>query len=193
MNIILASGSPRRREILTLVGARFTVRPATGEEKIEDTAPEAVVKALSMQKAREVAATVDTDAVVIGADTIVAFRGEILGKPKSESDAVRMLHLLSGNEHQVFTGVTALLLREGKTEELSFVEETAVRIAKLSDEEIISYVKTGEPMDKAGAYAVQGLFAKYVEGLNGDFYNVMGLPVARLYLELKQKGIVLGG
>lgn len=191
MNIVLASGSPRRREILTQIGAVFTVRPAQGEEVITTDVPEQVVAELSAQKANEVAAGEPDGTLIIGADTIVSFEGEILGKPKDEKDAVRMLTSLAGQTHQVYTGVTAILLLKGDRKETAFVERTDVTLYPMTAEEITAYVSSGEPLDKAGAYAVQGLFARYIRGLHGDFYNVMGLPVARLSHELMALGVDL--
>ena len=185
MEIILASGSPRRKEILEQIGASFSIRPAKGEEIIRGETPAEVVKGLSAAKAREVASDAPSESLVIGADTVVVYDGRILGKPKDEEDAVSMLKMLSGEQHQVYTGVTAIVKSEiNKT--VTFAECTEVRIFPMNEEEIRSYVKTGEPMDKAGAYAVQGYFAKYIEGIDGDFYNVMGLPVARLCRMLKE-------
>ena len=191
MQIILASGSPRRKEILSQIGITFSVQPAKGEEHITKQDPEQVVAELSAQKAREVAADTGEDALVIGADTIVALDGQILGKPKDPEDAVRMLRLLAGRVHQVYTGVTICFPKDGECMQKTFAERTDVEIYPMTEEEIRSYVATGEPLDKAGAYAVQGLFAAYVKRLNGDFYNVMGLPVARLCMEMKEEGIEL--
>ncbi len=188
-HIILASGSPRRKEILSQIGVTFTVQPAKGEEKITGHTPEDVVSMLSRQKAMEVAATAEPDTLVIGADTIVALDGAILGKPRDTEDAVRMLKELAGRTHQVFTGVTYCCRTKDEAKAKTFTECTEVEIYPMSEREIRDYVATGEPMDKAGAYAVQGLFAAYVKRLSGDFYNVMGLPVAKLCQELKAEGI----
>lgn len=190
MEIILASGSPRRKEILEQIGADFRICPAKGEEIIRGEDPVEVVKGLSAAKAGEVAAAAEDECLVIGADTIVVYEGKILGKPKDEQDAVDMLKMLSGEEHQVYTGVTAII--KGKiNKSITFAECTKVRIFSMDEEEIRSYVRTGEPMDKAGSYAVQGYFAKYIEEIRGDYYNVMGLPVARLCRMLKEEGIHL--
>lgn len=193
MQIILASGSPRRKEILSQIGVTFTVQPAKGEERITKRRPEEVVSELSGQKAEEVAATAPQDALVIGADTIVALDGEILGKPKDPEDAVRMLTALSGRTHQVYTGVTCCYPGTATRKTKTFTDCTEVEIYPMTEQEIRDYVATGEPLDKAGAYAVQGLFAAYVKRLSGDFYNVMGLPVAKLVQELKADSISLGG
>ena len=189
MQIILASGSPRRKEILSQIGVTFSVQPAQGEERITKQIPEEVVADLSAQKALEVAATAGEDALVIGADTIVAMDGEILGKPKDTEEAVQMLSKLAGRTHQVYTGVTYCCPGAGAKKTKTFTDCTEVEIYPMTEEEIRAYVVTGEPMDKAGAYAVQGLFAAFVKRLSGDFYNVMGLPVARLCQELKADGI----
>jgi len=162
--------------------------PAHGEERIEPgLSPAEVVSALSRDKARQVAATCDFPCVVIGADTVVALDGEILGKPKDESDAVRMLRALSGREHRVFTGLTII----AGEKELQETEVSTVRFREMSEHEITVYVKTGESMDKAGAYGAQGLGALFVKGIDGDFFNVMGLPICRLALMLKKLGIEL--
>lgn len=191
MHIILASGSSRRKEILSQIGVTFTVQPAKGEERITKQIPEEVVTELSAQKAAEVAASAGEDTLVIGADTIVALEGEILGKPKDQEDAVRMLTRLAGRTHQVYTGVTWCRLEGGTKTSKTFTDCTEVEIYPMTEQEIRDYVETGEPLDKAGAYAVQGLFAAYVKRLSGDFYNVMGLPVAKLVQELKAEGISL--
>lgn len=175
--MILASGSPRRRELLGFICSEFKVIPAVGEEKIsEGASPETVVLALSRQKAEEIAAKFPNE-IVIGADTIVSVDGKILGKPRDEQDAARMLGMLSGRIHSVFTGV-CVIFADGRTE--NFAEETKVEFYHLSEREIFDYIATGDPMDKAGAYGIQERGAKNVKGIIGDFYNVMGLPVSRL-------------
>lgn len=182
--IILASGSPRRRELLTQIGISFEVMKAEGEEKITTDDPEEAVKELAMQKAQEVAGRVDAD-VVIGADTVVAVDGEIMGKPKDPEDAVRMIHRIQGRDHEVLTGV-AVILKKGEVETtINFAETTRVHVFPMTEEEIQAYVASKEPMDKAGAYGIQGLFAAYVSGIEGDYNNVVGLPVGRLYQEVK--------
>lgn len=186
--IILASGSPRRRELLTQIGVSFEVHKAEGEERVTADVPQEVVRELSMQKACEVAGKVPGD-LYIGADTVVAVDGQILGKPKDEEDAVRMLRLLQGRAHEVATGV-AVLFADGQ-EPLSFAETTRVHVFPMTEEEIRAYVRSGEPMDKAGAYGIQGLFAAYVSGIEGDYNNVVGLPVGRLYQELRARGMNL--
>lgn len=188
MNIILASGSPRRRELLEMLGVKeFAVIPAKGEELPHpELSPAELVRELSRAKAAEVAAA-HPDAIVIGADTVVAVDDEVLGKPVDEEDAVRMLQSLSGRSHHVYTGVTVIC---GERVE-SVAEGTEVRFRAMTEREIAAYVATGEPMDKAGAYGIQGLASLFAEGIDGDFFNVMGLPVCRLGQMLKSLGVEL--
>lgn len=188
--IILASASPRRRELLAQIGLEFTVMPSDVEENPESTLPQDIVIELSKEKARDVWGKIgqdDTgDSLVISADTIVAIDGEILGKPKDEEDAARMLGLLSGKEHQVYTGVTMIWIDgEGRQEEYSFYVCTGVLMYRMNKAEIMEYVCSGEPMDKAGAYAVQGRAAAYIKSIRGEYSNVVGLPTGRLYQEMK--------
>ena len=185
--IILASASPRRKELLSQIGITFEIIKAEKEEHITSSIPTEVVKELSMQKAKEVAAKCDSS-IIIGADTIVAMEGQILGKPKDRADAMRMLRLLQGKKHQVITGVTVLL---GSTKTLSFAEVTDVSLYPMTDAQIERYIATKEPMDKAGAYGIQGRFAAYVRGIEGDYNNVVGLPIGRLYQEVLFAGIDL--
>lgn len=188
MGIVLASASPRRKQLLEMLGLTFTVRPAKGEEVVPEGAdPKEAVKYLSAQKAGSIAGECAGDDVIIGADTVVWYGGRILGKPRDEGDAARMLSMLSGNTHMVYTGVT---VRKGDTV-LSAVEETKVHFRRLSDREINAYIRTGEPMDKAGAYGAQGYASLFIEGMEGDFFNVMGLPVCRLGKLLKEVGVTL--
>ena len=186
-NIILASQSPRRRELLVRMGIpHFDVIPAREEEQADPTLPAGrLVKALAQQKAREVAARVPPDAIVIAADTVVAIDGEILGKPHSPAEAAEMLQKLSGRQHTVCTGVA---VRQNDVE-LVEGESAQVRFRPLSPQEIAAYIATGEPMDKAGAYGVQGYGCLFVEGIVGDYYNVMGLPVCRLGRMLARFGV----
>lgn len=179
--IILASASPRRRELLALAGVDFAVKVADVEEVIpENASPDEVVKSLAMQKASAVAQE-NPDSIVIGSDTVVALDGAILGKPRDEEDAVRMLKALSGRSHTVYTGVAII-----HGEKISnFCEATEVVFNQLTEDEIRNYVATKEPMDKAGAYGIQGKGCVLVEKIVGDYFNVVGLPVSRLYKELK--------
>ena len=187
--IILASASPRRRELLEQIGAVFEVCPAKGEEKITKTEPGEAAEELSLEKGREVFLAQEDDVTVIGADTIVVLDGKILGKPGSKDEAVRMLSALRGRTHQVFTGVTVMSREEGKVREVTFHESTQVSFYPMSDREIQDYVLDGEPMDKAGAYGIQGKGAVFIREIRGDYNNVVGLPIARLYQELKNMGI----
>ena len=187
--IILASASPRRKELLAQIGLEFQVLAGNVDEKITTKVPSLAVEQLSRQKARACADGLrqNGSVIVIGADTVVACGGEIMGKPSCEEEALRMLRLLQGSSHQVYTGVT-LIYREqdsANIQEKTFHEATTVHFYPMTDEEIAGYVSTGEPMDKAGAYGIQGLCAKYIKGIEGDYNNVVGLPVARLYQEAK--------
>ncbi len=182
--LILASASPRRRELLSLTGLPFTVMAGNGEEIISTEDPARAVSELSRQKAEAVLLRAEDGDTVIGADTVVALDGRILGKPADKADAFRMLRMLQGRDHAVYTGVTILKKNSG-TAPVTFAERTAVHVLPMSDEEIRAYIATGEPMDKAGAYGIQGRFAVYVAGIEGDYQNVVGLPVSRLYGYLK--------
>ncbi len=186
VRIILASQSPRRRELLHRIGIQnFEVRPAQGEETAPPgLAPGELVERLSRQKAAEIAAYAP-EALVIAADTVVEAEGKILGKPHSEAQAAEMLALLSGNTHRVYTGLTVCQGEKSVTQH----EITAVRFRPLSKAEITAYIATGEPMDKAGAYGVQGLGAALVERIEGDYFNVVGLPLCRLAGILAQFGV----
>lgn len=183
--IILASASPRRKELLNQIGLPFRVCVSDCDEIITERLPERVVCELSRQKARDVWQKMKTGQLVIGADTVVAYSGRILGKPVCAAQAIEMLKLLAGNTHQVYTGVTFCYQENGKEKEHTFYETTEVTLYPMSREEITAYVETGEPMDKAGAYGIQGRFAAYVKEIRGDYNNVVGLPVGRLYQELK--------
>lgn len=197
--IILASASPRRRELLAQIGMDFEVRASYAEEKTEAKDPEELVKELSALKALDIWEKLSEEekktGLVIGADTVVSICGAVMGKPKDREDAAGMLSLLQGRTHQVYTGVTFVYLDEkgdmdiGRKAERrvnSFFEKTDVLVFPMSEEEIARYVDTGDPMDKAGAYGIQGIFAAYIKGIAGDYNNVVGLPVGRLYQELKK-------
>lgn len=184
--IVLASASPRRRELLGQIGIVPKIVPSTLEEKITADIPKEVVKELSLQKACDIAARCEADTLVIGADTVVAAGGRILGKPKSHEEAERMIALLSGSTHQVYTGVTLIYCGpEGQTVK-TFAEKTDVRVYPMTAEEIHEYAYSDEPMDKAGAYGIQGKFAAYIKGIDGDYSNVVGLPIGRVYQEMKE-------
>lgn len=192
--IILASASPRRRELLAQVGITPEVFPSQVDEVVTSTRPDHVVMELSAQKAEDVAARyrdratmTGPDLVIIGSDTVVAVDGVILGKPRDEADAVRMIMMLQGRTHQVYTGVTMIFGRSGEC--LTFAEKTDVHVYPMTQEQVKRYVETGEPMDKAGAYGIQGYFAAYIQGISGDYNSVVGLPVGRVCQELAQRGI----
>lgn len=189
MNFILASGSPRRKELMEMLGVKnLKIIPAKGEENPPAGAsPEELVMALAAAKAEEVAIHAGEDDVVVAADTIVWLEGRPFGKPHSREHAIEMLQKLSGNTHHVYTGVA--VLRHG-TERLGY-ECTAVHFRDIPQDEIERYVMSGEPMDKAGAYGAQGLGALFVRGIEGDFFNVMGLPLCRLDAMLKEQGVGL--
>lgn len=190
--MILASQSPRRRELMGLICGEFEVVPARGEELLpEGISPDKAVLLLSLQKANEVRQRLYPDCeiipdTIIAADTVVSVDGEILGKPHSAENAVEMLRRLSGRRHSVFTGVT--VISGGRTE--SFAERTEVEFFPLTDEEISKYVESGDPMDKAGSYGIQGRGALLVRRIEGDYYNVMGLPVGELFRRLREMGAV---
>lgn len=185
MKLILASASPRRKELLGKIGLEFEIIPAKGEEVVTKKLPWEVVEELSFQKAKEIADMQTEECIVIGSDTIVAKEEKIMGKPKDEADAYQMLSEIAGNVHQVYTGVT--LIRTGKDPKvITFAEKTDVHLYPMSDDEIHAYIATKDPMDKAGAYGIQGDFAIHVKGIEGDYYNVVGLPIGKVYQELKQ-------
>ena len=203
--IILGSASPRRRELLEQIGISFEVRVSDKEEVYHSLIPEEIVKELALSKAENVADdlrekqeqvkqisfdkknNVLLDTIVIGADTIVVSDGSILGKPKDEADAVRMIRSLQGRSHKVYTGVAILDYDdEGKRKSVVHAVETEVFVNPMSDEEIREYAATGEPLDKAGAYGIQGQFAAHIERIDGDYYNVVGLPVSYVYRQLKE-------
>ena len=214
---ILASKSPRRKELFEKMEVPFEVHPSVGEEHITDTDPEKVVVQLAQQKAQEVAllymnimdaqmsSTVQwmmeernqefnkemnqkvDGYMIVGADTIVVHEGEILGKPKDKDEAVAMLEKLSGKTHQVYTGVSQILITEKGMETNSFFEKTDVTFHPLRYSEIMAYVKSGDCYDKAGGYGIQGKFALYVKKIDGDYNNVVGLPISKLYQQTRWK------
>ena len=181
MKLILASGSPRRKEILNYLNIPFEVIISSFEEKIDEKKPlEEEIKRLSEGKASTVFKD-NKDAIVIGADTIVTINNKVLGKPKDKEDAYQMLKLLSGNKHIVITGVT--IISEEKID--TFASVSDVYFNKLTDKEINDYIATNEPMDKAGAYAIQGIGSKFINKIDGDYYSIMGLPINEIYKRLK--------
>ena len=198
--VILASQSPRRSELLAQIGIPFSVIVSHMEEHPHSAEPSAVVEELSASKADAVARQIAEDCtitgvdtiasvhcLVIGADTIVAADGQILGKPKDAADASRMLHMLSGRTHQVYSGVTVLELSGGTvTRRQTFHERTDVHVCRMTDAEIDGYIRSGDPFDKAGAYGIQGHFGVFVSGIDGDYFNIVGLPISHLYRVLKE-------
>lgn len=187
--LILASASPRRRELLTQANYEFEIIPSRKEEVIHKTEPSEIVMELALQKAEDVFNSQRSHSLpllVIGADTVVSFGHKILGKPKNAGDAARMLRMLSDNTHQVYTGVALFYAdSHGNLKRTCFYEKTDVAFYKLTEAEIASYVETGDPLDKAGSYGIQGPFAIHVRKIDGDYNNVVGLPIARLYHEIQ--------
>ena len=198
MRIILASQSPRRKELLEQIGVTFEVMPAKGDEIKRYNEPQKVVEDLSLQKATEIfqkeygdlifktdisveECKKKEDFLIIGSDTVVAYDDKILGKPKDEVQAMKMLSLLQGKSHRVYTGVTLIYKKEDKVFTDIFHTKTKVRMYAMSKEEIKRYIATKEPMDKAGAYAIQGICASFIKKIDGDYNTVVGLPVAQIY------------
>lgn len=184
--IVLASASPRRKELLNQISLNPVIEPSTVVEVITTRVPEDAVMELSLQKAEDVARHQQPGTIVIGADTVVAAEGRILGKPGSHQEAYEMIESFQGKTHQVFTGVTLIYCGKNGTTVRSFAERTDVHVYPMTPEEIRLYAEDEEPMDKAGAYGIQGRFAAFIKGIDGDYSNVVGLPVGRVYQELKQ-------
>lgn len=206
--LILASQSPRRRELLKMLGIEFDIKVSNCEEIITSSEPAQVTMELAKQKALAVAnelvkqkafeteiadvraaseAKNEENIIIIGADTVVAADGEILGKPKDKDDARRMINKISGTSHQVYTGVALVLVKDDKAACIElFAEKTDVEVCEMSSQEIDDYISSEEPYDKAGGYGIQGIFSKFVSGIRGDYNNVVGLPVHRLYYTLKE-------
>lgn len=184
--IILASASPRRSQLLTQVGITHKIIPSEYEEKECADTPEETVLRFAKAKARDVLQKVDSGTIVLGADTVVACDGTILGKPGTKENAFKILKLLQNRSHEVYTGVSILQKQGNTIKESSFVEETKVCFAAMSDQDILDYIETGDCMDKAGAYGIQGVCAAYITGIVGDYNNVVGLPVGRVYRELRK-------
>ena len=183
MKLILASASSRRAEILRSAGLQFTVlSSAVDETPMPSEVPQDLVHRLALAKAELVAARALGPAIVMAADTVVVLEGAILGKPRTSEDARQMLAKLSGRTHSVMTGVALIRLPDAERRE--FIETTQVHFASVSNEEIVKYLASGEPFDKAGAYAIQGLGGRFVPRIDGCYFNVVGLPLARLYHEL---------
>lgn len=182
IKIVLASASPRRKELIALISSNVDIRPAECDEALpQGIAPREAAEYLSLIKNKATRSISADDELIISADTIVATENEILGKPVDKEDAYRMISTLSGKAHSVYTGVT---ISQGD-KHLTFSEKTEVEFFKLTHEEIEAYVSDKEPYDKAGAYGIQGKAGLFIKGISGDYYNVVGLPIARLYNELK--------
>lgn len=189
MKIILASGSPRRRELLEQAGYSFLVEVSDADENVTDLAPAAMVEELSLRKASAVAKLHEGEedtCKIIGSDTIVVLDDVVLGKPADEADARRMLLELSGRNHEVYTGVTVLTVEAGNVTKVEqFHECTQVTMREIGEEEMDRYIASGDPLDKAGAYGIQGPAARFISGIHGDYYNVVGLPVCHLVTVLE--------
>lgn len=197
IKMILASASPRRKELLAHLGISFEVIVSDAEENLSESDPVLLTESLSRQKAEAVLRKLEDekhifcegDFCVIGADTVVFAGEEILGKPKDRKDARRMIEKIRGRAHTVCTGVTLCGKKDGERFSVTFSEQTKVHVVKMSEKEIESYLDTEEPYDKAGAYGIQGMFSRFIEKIEGDYFNVVGLPVHRLYEHLKKSGI----
>ena len=186
MKIVLASASPRRKELLELAGFHPEVIPSCADEMTDEKDPEKLVSFLSKKKAESVAHHAE-DGIVVGSDTVVHTEGQILGKPADEEDAAHMLRTLSGKAHYVSTGVTLIRVRNGEfTAEETFCETTKVYVDALTEKEIEEYIATGEADDKAGAYGIQGAFGKHISRIEGDYYTVVGLPLAKTYRAIRR-------
>lgn len=191
--IILASASDRRKDILSQVGISYEVMPSSiDEDVIQADTPAALVEALSAAKAEDIAERLTKNFVIIGADTVVVKDNSILGKPSDEAEAAKMLQMLQGNRHEVYTGVTLISVSpEGKGLIDTFHVRTIVDMIPMTAAQIDAYIKTGEPMDKAGAYGIQGRGAAYIQDIAGDYYNVVGLPISTVLARLANMGIDL--
>lgn len=191
--LVLASASPRRKELLSQIGLDFIVCLSDAEEVITKTVPAEIVMELAKTKAEAIwKKTEQENCIVLGADTIVVKDDEILGKPKDEQDAARMIQMLQGCVHQVYTGVCFYYREDGSDIEKChlFYGCTDVQVAPMSRQEIATYLQQGEHRDKAGAYGIQGFFERYIEGIRGDYANVVGLPVGLVYRELRKLGLI---
>lgn len=186
--IILASASPRRRELMAQAGYEFEVQVSNKEETYSSETPDEIVKELALLKARDIAEqNAMEDLVVIGADTVVAYQGAILGKPKSKEDAFAMIQSFQGDKHQVYTGVAVLSYdAEGNETVVNHAVKTDVYVNAMTDEEILKYIENDNVMDKAGSYGIQSGFAIHIEKIEGDYFNVVGLPISYIYNILKE-------
>lgn len=204
MKLILASASARRRELLTTCGYDFTVIPSSADEHVEANTPSELVEQLALKKASSVFNALSPEdkknAAVVGSDTVVVLDGSVMGKPSSREDAFNMLKMESGRVNTVYTGIAVVTLNSGSASDsegrdaclaaLADHDAARVKFAVLSDEEIQAYVDSGDPLDKAGAYGIQGPFSVFVESVEGSYFTVVGLPVHKLYRMLKSVGIV---
>lgn len=186
--IILASASPRRRELMAQAGYEFEIQVSHKEEKYTSQAPDEIVKELALLKAKDIAEQNNAkDLIVIGADTVVAHKGAILGKPQSKEDAFKMIKGFQGDKHQVYTGVAILDYNaNGKETIINHAVKTDVYVNSMTEEEIWNYIENDNVMDKAGSYGIQSGFAVYIEKIEGDYFNVVGLPISYIYEQLKQ-------
>lgn len=186
---VLASQSPRRRELLQTLGLDFRIVVDNSSEKADfGLPPSEIVKKLALQKAQNVSVYCKPEEIILAADTMVVFCDSVFGKPSDEQEARKMLSRLSGNTHEVYTGFCIMNTKSGRV--YTDFECTQVTFMSLSDEEIENYIRTGEPMDKAGAYGIQGMGALFIEKINGDYFNVMGLPLCKLGKALKEEFII---
>lgn len=193
--IILGSASPRRKELLNQIGIEFDIRVSDREEHYNSNIPEEIVKELALMKAENVAEDAVNDgvkdAVVIGADTVVVYDGHILGKPRDDEDAFKMIRSFAGEKHYVYTGIAIADIIDGKINIIvNEAVKTDVYVNNMTNDEIKDYIMTGEHKDKAGAYGIQGRFAAYIDHIDGDYYNVVGLPVSKIYENLKKYDII---
>lgn len=187
-SIILASGSPRRKELLERLNIDFDIIVSDlDEDSIEQSKPDDFVEKLAYEKAKSVSMLINKDSLVIGCDTVVVYNNEILGKPKNNEQAISFLKKLSGSNHQVYSGI-AIIDTKSNNKYLSH-EITDVYMKELSNDEIAYYIQTGEPFDKAGAYGIQGIGSLFIEKISGDYYNVMGLPLNKLYKGFNELGV----
>lgn len=185
--IILASASPRRKELMEMAGYEFEIKVSHKEESYQSTEPGEIVKELSLLKAEDIAEQVEQkDLVIVGADTVVAYDGKILGKPQSKEDAFRMIKSFQGQKHQVYTGVAILKYDSvGQKQVVNHAVRTDVYVNPMTDEEIWTYIENDNVLDKAGAYGIQSGFAIHIEKIEGDYFNVVGLPISFIYEALK--------
>ncbi|RDU23369.1 Maf family protein [Anaerosacchariphilus polymeriproducens] len=191
MRIILASASPRRKELLEQINMKFEIMVSNVDEVITQSEPSKAVQELACQKAEDVAKSLEEKVLVIGADTIVVHQGVIMGKPRDKEDAFEMLNQLQGKSHTVYTGVSVWENKKGSWEHFEFFEGTEVSFYPMKNQEIEYYIQTNEPMDKAGAYGIQGAGAAYIKKIEGDYNAVVGLPIGRLYQEFINRGIAI--